>query len=354
MLRLIKTALISIAGGYLFNLLHTPIPWMLGPLTAILIFKQAFKKPTYWPFALREAAQVILGFVMGGSFSPDMGLEILHSFPGIFLTTFILMIVAILMGSFISRYIGYSYSSSVLGSIPGGLSQIVVVCDDIPGTDLTAVTYMQTIRLLSVVFIVPFLVTHSSLARTAQAINNAVDPTVLSQADYLILFGYVLIATVAGFTARRLRIPTPFLLGALLSSAIPSLMGANVPEMPSIIVKAAQISFGAYLGNSMNTQNLGEWKKGLAFTLLLSLVLIVCCLLMGLVLTQVYDMDILTAFLATSPGGMSEMAVTALSVNASLSTVTSYQLFRFLFVCIVIPPFIKWMLTKQMSKKQSL
>ena len=42
-LQFVETLLCGIVGGILFTLLHLPLSWMLGPLTAILIWKLTIK-----------------------------------------------------------------------------------------------------------------------------------------------------------------------------------------------------------------------------------------------------------------------------------------------------------------------
>jgi membrane AbrB-like protein len=314
---------LAVMGGCLFFILHLPVPWMLGPLTAILIFKFSFKhykQAVYWPPLLHHVPLVILGYVMGSSFSIDTRREIIRLFPGMFVSTAIIIGISLLTGLIIYRYIGVSYSTGILGSIPGGLTQTVMLCEEIEGADISVVTFMQTIRLLTVVFVVPFLVVHSSLALTPTAINSqSVSSALLLTNQYPLLIFYTGIALLGGAIAKKIGLPTPFLMGPMLSIAIKSF---------------------------------DNFKRLLFFALLSTLTIIGVSLLVGYGLTLFYSMDLLTAFLATSPGGMSEMAVTALSVNANLSIVTSYQLFRVLLINLMLLPILKRVLKSNKEIKE--
>ncbi|KUK52559.1 MAG: Putative ammonia monooxygenase [Desulfotomaculum sp. 46_296] len=66
------------------------------------------------------------------------------------------------------------------------------------------------------------------------------------------------------------------------------------------------------------------------------------CLGIGFLLTRLYSLDLISAFLGTSPDGMGEMGLTAVLVNANVSMVTAYQMFRLLFILFVVSFLLKW------------
>lgn len=348
----LKTLAVSLIGGCLFSLTGLPVAWMLGPLAAVLLFNQGFRQRTAWPFALREGSQIILGYVMGRSITPDTGMEIVRQFPSMLAATTVTIAFTMLLGTFFSRLTHVPYPSCILGTVPGGLSQMVVLCDEIADSDVTVVTLMQTIRLLSVVFLVPFLVLHSTATGVTPSTKGVIfSPASLGFVIDLKMILCILVASLGGLIAKKIKLPTPYLLGSVLAIAALSLLGLNIPQMSRPLVVAAQISFGAYLGHNIKLENLGNWQKFLPFTFLSSVALIAFTFLVGYGLTLINSMDLLTAFLATAPGGMSEMAVTAIAVEANISVVTAYQMFRLLFILLAVPPFLKWLLMKKVSSK---
>lgn len=347
---IIKTALIATVGGFLFHLINMPVPWMLGPLVALLVFKRVTRQATAWPLPIREGSQIILGFVMGSSFSPEAGREIIRSFPAMFVTTALLISFSLLCGYFMFRQSIFSYSSCILGNIPGGMTQASILCDDIEDADVSAVTILQTIRLLLVIFLVPFLVMHSTAALSALSAGSQALSAVPVMENYPLLGLYIALSAVVGVGVRKIKVPTPYLIGPLLITALPALTGMQVPHMPTIIVSAAQVGFGAYLGNTIDISKMEEYKKLLPYAFGIAFAVIALSLLAGYLLTLITHMDLLTAFLATAPGGMSEMAVTAISVKADLPTVTSYQLFRVLFINLLVMPFVSFLLQKKVKQ----
>jgi len=62
----------------------------------------------------------------------------------------------------------------------------------------------------------------------------------------------------------------------------------------------------------------------------------------GFLLTRLHSLNLISAFLGTSPGGMAEMGLTAVLVRADVSLVAAYQMFRLLFILFVMPLLLKW------------
>ena len=55
-----------------------------------------------------------------------------------------------------------------------------------------------------------------------------------------------------------------------------------------------------------------------------------------------YPITMATAFLCIAPGGLPEMGVTAHTIQADVSMVAAYQLFRVFFILFIVPIFLRW------------
>lgn len=60
-LKLIGITFIGALGGYLFSLMNLPLPWVLGALTFVIIWKGFTKRTTYWPNSLKNSGFLVLG-----------------------------------------------------------------------------------------------------------------------------------------------------------------------------------------------------------------------------------------------------------------------------------------------------
>ena len=64
---------LAVGGGLLFQVLHLPLPWMLGPLTVIMFanLSQKSKLALAWPVGFRNAGLIVLGYMLGISFTRE-------------------------------------------------------------------------------------------------------------------------------------------------------------------------------------------------------------------------------------------------------------------------------------------
>ncbi|SDD42353.1 hypothetical protein SAMN02799630_03477 [Paenibacillus sp. UNCCL117] len=345
-----ETAAVTWAGGALFTLLHVPLAWMLGPLTAIMLWQGVVKRPAAWPVSLRNGGLLILGYGMGLSVTAESARQIGSQLPSMLIATVLTVAFSLLTAVWIAKATGISYASSLVGSIPGGLSQMVVLCEEIPGADKTVVTFMQTIRLLTVIFVVPFLAVHG-LGEQGGALDTATAAGQTASAAASAGWGDIpwlkallalAAASAAAWGASLLRMPTPWFLGPILLIALLTVSGWNPPQLPHMVGLAAQWSLGVFLGTGIRLQSLTSWKRLLPFSLGGGLAVVAFCLLLAFGFSLFHPIGLGTAFLAAAPGGMTEMGVTATLIQADVSMVVAYQMFRILFVLFLVPYLIRW------------
>jgi len=153
----------------------------------------------------------------------------------------------------------------------------------------------------------------------------------------------VLIGTLA---AQRIGLPTPWMLGPTLVTAALVCSGLEPLPMPTWVITVAQVSTGIYMGANIKAESMSNWKKLLPYTVSGIVGILLCSFAIGFILNALYGFSLVTAFLGTAPGGVAEMGLTAMMVHADLSVVISYQMFRLLFILLVVPIALKWMLNK--------
>ncbi|HBI02545.1 MAG TPA: hypothetical protein DDY49_00765, partial [Paenibacillaceae bacterium] len=169
-----ETLIISLISGYLFSLLHIPLPWMLGPIAGVMAWRFITKRPLYWPIQLRQGALVILGYMLGSSFTRETAIETLGQLPYMFGSTMLIVVVSMAMGYYVAKAAKVGGMSGFFGSVPGGLSQMVTLGEEVKGVDATVVTFMQTIRVISVVFLVPFLTLNGFVGKGIDPVSSTV------------------------------------------------------------------------------------------------------------------------------------------------------------------------------------
>lgn len=336
--------LLATAGGMLFNLLHIPLPWTLGPLVITLIWKTGLKKTVYWPKKLRNIGMVVLGYMMGSPFTPTVGNQVLQQLPFMLIMTITMIALCLGTGYLAGRYTGVGLANSLIGSLPGGLSQMSVICEETKGTNASVVTLMQTVRVLTVVFVIPFLALHGIAGQVNPTVVQLVTPMGSDQLPVLALFLLVILTLIK--LGNWANISNVYVLAPVLGTAALVLAGLNAPVLPSSVIALAQIFVGIRMGSDVDFSDLTNWKTIALVNLITVLTIIILLLFITYGFSLLYPMSFVTAFISMAPGGMSEMGLTALSANADLATVISFQLFRLLFILLIGVPVTKWLLQK--------
>lgn len=340
----IETLIVSLIGGFTFNFLKIPLPWLLGPLVFIMLWKSTTKRALFWPVWLRNIGLVVLGLTIGISFTVETGWQILKQLPSIVLATVFTLSFSLLVGYFTSRKTGLTLATSIMGSIPGGLPQMVALSEEIKDTDVTVITFMQTVRIMSVIFIVPFIVIHGlakdiSPTTGVGSIAGSVGLLLTSISWHTLLFLSLILMAV--WFSLRVNLPTPYLIGPILGSIILVLAGYQVPTVPTMFVVASQICIGSYMGLTTNIRTLAHMRKVLLYVLGGNLAIVLFSFSIGYILTCLYPLNLIDAFLGTAPGGIAEMGITALQVHADISLITAYQMFRLLLILFLVPVVLK-------------
>lgn len=331
--------LAACAGGYFFSLLHLPLPWTLGPMVTVVIIKNGFGRAVAWPPAIRNIAMVVLGYVMGGSFTPETGQHVLLQLPVITVMTMLTVGLCLLGGYISHRFTDADLVTSLMGSMPGGLSQMAMICEDIKTADAGTVIMMQTIRMITVVFVVPFLVLHGLANQVSNSVKAA---TAFDAGDLPALLLFAGVIFIVLYVYKKMKLPSAALLAPILGTAGLTLSGVHAPPLPAAVIAIAQICVGIRMGMPIRMDTLMNNKRVLFYSFLSILMVIALLLVFDYLLAGLTGIDVVSAVISTAPGGITEMGLTAMMVHADLSTVIAFQLFRLMFVLIIAIPALRW------------
>jgi membrane AbrB-like protein len=121
----LSLALCAVAGA-LFAWLRLPLPWMLGPLTAMAACNFAGAGLRAFPGA-RECGQVIIGTALGMYFTPLVGREVI-SYWGLLLIAGVgAIVLGILGGAILSALAGVDRGTAFFASVPGGANEMTLL-----------------------------------------------------------------------------------------------------------------------------------------------------------------------------------------------------------------------------------
>ncbi|MFT9849025.1 AbrB family transcriptional regulator [Aneurinibacillus sp. REN35] len=350
----LETAGVGIVGALLFLLLHVPLPWILGPVASVTIWRLLTGRSLVWPYSFRQTALLLLGYMLGASFTRETALQILQQLPFMLISTALTVGISLSLGMIIAKRLGADIATGIFGSVPGGLSQMLILSEEAEAVDETMVAFMQTVRVMAVIFLVPFLTVHGleqPMVSSGDGGGTAAGAVGFS-ASWEQYFLYAGIALLGMWGGPRLGLPAGALTGPLLSTAIVLVaIGGEAPPLPSAFVLLSQFAIGVHIGLQMKPQSITNMQALSIYTVLSSIILVLFSLLLAFLLTLWTPMTLTTAFLSTAPGGIAEMGVTASMVHADLSMVSGYQLFRVFFVMFLVPPLLQWWLRQRANEK---
>ena len=343
--QILKTAIIALIGGIIFSLSHLPIPWLLGPMFAVFAASRSKKiGKLYWPVRIRDIALIIVGYSIGLSFTRKAVAEILVQLPSIFLMTVLLILFCSIIAYFIAKWTGIDFPTILTGSIPGGLSQMITLAEEIPSIDITIVTFMQVTRLMMIVVFVPLIIFNPFFGID----KSSVTPQLVhaGNSEWNTLFPNILlfaaVAVVCAIVGRKIKLPTAYLVGPILGTTILIFAGFAGPRLPSVVMDLSQFMIGSYVGLLLKTENLNNKRKLFSFALVSGICLLLGSFGLSTLLKTTHGFSFATSALALAPGGMDQMGIIAHEVDADLSIVAGYQLFRLFFIFFVVPPMLKW------------
>ncbi len=136
---------------------------------------------------------------------------------------------------------------------------------------------------------------------------------------------------------RKLSLPVPGILGSLFFAAALNLAG-YFPDFPIRWLSwYSNIVIGAYVGLQVNSTSLGFLRELPLPAFLISGGMLFLSLAGGALLYWFSDLDMATAFLGSTTGGIAEMALLAMSLGADMASVTLLQVFRLLAAILVTP-----------------
>lgn len=328
--------------------LHTPIPWMLGPLL-FTAFASMAGLPTRSSGRLRNLGQWTIGAALGLYFTPQVGTLVLNLWWAIVLAIAWSLGLGWAFGLWLQRrhhsdlgHLGTHRlrATSYFAGAIGGASEMTLLAERIGArTDLVAAAH--SLRLVMVVISVPFAMQWAQSHWGLQ-----VDPSLRSVSrdahwPGLLWLGGV---TLAGTLLMvRLRRANPWFMGALLATMVLSLSGVFWSAIPTPLSNAAQLLIGISLGVRFQREFLHTAPRWLASVAAGTAAMLVVSALFGWAMAVLVGQHPATLILGTSPGGIAEMAITAKVLQLGVPVVTAFQVCRLVAVLVLVAPVFDWL-----------
>ena len=321
----ILTALaVGVSAGYLFDLLRTPIPWMIGPMIAVATLNLMGMRVHSPPYA-RQIGQVILGSAVSLYFTPTVVTALAANLPAIAAATVSAFFVGGLGALTLSRASGLEGKSTFFASIPGGAMAMAVLAERY-GAQIAPVAVAHSLRVSILIILIPFALTYGGFPLEAAPYRPD------APLDYSILAPWLAFGFVLGEVSERLRLQNGYLLMPIFFGAALTVSGVQLSAVPSWMTEFAQLMFGLVLGARYERAFFARYRLFIPFALLNSFFILIASAAVAVALALIFDLPLATMIIATAPGGLAEMTITAQALQISVPLVVAFHLFRVVVV----------------------
>lgn len=296
-------------------------------------------------FALRNAdlevskplfslSQCLLGLRISLSFN----LDVLHGMLEHWLLILIIVVAVVVFGLIGGLVLTLKQwlpgTTGIWGTSPGGATPMVIMSEAYGG-DIRLVAVMQYLRVI-IVSLVAVLV-----ARFLGAVSPAVMPSyweiLFPAIDYINFALTLVVALLCCGLARLSRIPSASFLLPMFVGAVFHNTGMMDIELPGWLLIIAFTVIGWSIGLRFNRAVFAYALKAMPKILGAIFFMIGCAAILAIVLIINFDVDPLTAYLATSPGGVDAVAIIAASSGGDMAFIMATQTLRLILVLLAGP-----------------
>jgi membrane AbrB-like protein len=315
----------------LFEWVGFPAARLLGPMfagIAVALTGEAPKVPRY-PFRI---AQALVGCLIARSMPLSVFTEIGDKWPIFIAGVTFVVVAAGILGWLQMRFGSLPGTTALWGASPGGAAAITLMAEAY-GADVRLVALMQYLRVAGVAL------TASLIAHFWSA-GVAIHPAAIvwfPEVSAISLLETLMIAFGGVWLAMRLRVSAGAMLVPMVLGIILSNTGLVAITLPPWLLTIAYAIIGWNIGLRFTRAIIVQSARAFPAILLSTSTLILACGLFAILLARIANIDLMTAYLATSPGGADSIAIIAAASHVDLPFVMSMQTCRLIVVMLVGP-----------------
>jgi membrane AbrB-like protein len=286
------------------------------------------------PVQVREAGQWAIGTALGLYFTPAV-VKVLASYIGFIAAGIVFaMLLGAACGWLLHKLSGVDKTTAFFAMAIGGASEMATQGER-HGAAVDRVAAAHSLRIMMVVVIIPFAFKFANV--------HGLDPYVpgTREVHYDGLLLMILLTSVCGIALKRMAWPNAWVIGPLLVTIALTAFQVNLSALPDWLVRLGQLFIGISLGTRFTPEFLHTAPRYLINVALCTIVAMLVAAGFGLALAAASGMHQATAILATSPGGIAEMSLTAKNLQLGVPIVTAFHVMRLAVLVMTIGPLFK-------------
>ena len=346
-IKLISLIIFIILVANILQLIDLPLSYLFGSMIGTLIFIRVIDNDIWFPKILSNSGVFIMGIQIGTSLTLPAIIKMTEDWYNIVIITLFTIGLALLLSIPFRKFTNTTVETAVLASVPGALSQMIIMAEENKNANLLLVSLTQTSRIIFIVTLVP-IITHFFPEDNIGHLPDVLNITEIKN-PYIILvpvMGYILYVLL-----RKIKFPAALLLGPIFVTIAWNLTTEITFTLDQFLIAFAQILFGIRIGLQITTL-----MKELSFKDILAIVIQNVGLILGtFVIVSVYIIftshEFTNLFLSAAPGGLAQIIVIAMESGGDIAMISSYHIFRIFFIILVVVPIVAKFLTDRGFKK---
>lgn len=327
---------IGLLGAFCFVWLKLPLPWLLGSITFVIIFSRFLKLQN--PKPLTNIARSVLGITIASAFEPEILNSLVHYLASILIIIPFVLVVAYIGTLYYHKALGFDKYTAFFSAVPGGILEMIILSKEF-NSDIKQVASSQSIRLLLIVFTLPFVLDYFGDIRLVGNFLITKSIVYFSFKD----LAFMILAIILGiFFAKKLNLIGSYMVGPMIVGVIFYFSSFIEQKPPDEIVKLVQVILGTNIGFSFDKISLKTILKSTFATLGYFIILCLICAFFISIVHYITQLPLLSVILAFSPGGQSEINLIAITINADVPYIAMHHLFRVFFIIAIMPNFLRF------------
>lgn len=340
LVRLPATGAWAVACGLGAQQIGMPLPWLLGPMFGVGLLTFLGWGGRQPPFG-RKVGQMTIGIALGLYFTQAAIAELAGYAGWMAAGALASLLTTVLCARYFQKLAHVGGLTATYACAIGAASDMALQAQK-RGADGASVATSHAVRVMLVVTVVPFL----ALLLGQTAIDTALKASLrTNEITIQALLGIVVVSTGLALGIRKTRFPSPWILVPLFTAAAYAVLG-NETRLPSMVVNAGSLLIGWNLGQFMTKEFFTSAPRVLFAAFVVTILMLFFSLGFSFVLNWATGIELLSAIVATAPGGVAEMALTAKVLGLGAPLVTAFHLFRLLAVLLLTPALARLMIRR--------
>jgi hypothetical protein len=329
LLRTLLTLGVAGAGAGLGWLVSAPVYILTGPAVAVSLAGLAGLRVGIDP-RFRDACFVVMGMTVGAGFS-GQALGTMLRWPLAFAVMVVLTwAVMVCCRAVLMRGFGFSRASALLAGAPGHLSFVIAMAES-GGRDVVRVSVTQSVRLLLLTLVVPFVALQMGVDLSGALVPQGVEWPIW------VIGVLAVLSVLAGRILACWEVPAPLLIGAMVVTGAWQLGNVHAGVMPQWLVLPAYLALGALIGTRFAGVTGAQLLRNLGAGLAITGVAVVLSGVAAVSVAYIIGMPPAHLLIAFAPGGLETMIAMGVVMGVVPGFVAACHITRLMVLSVLLP-----------------